>query len=180
MILLAVDFNHAEALPKTKGSCQPCHAAVLNSVAVTKKDRPVRHVKFSHELHVKLPDIAPVLLKAIDSGAYLPGLGSDPARIKPLLEAAGNQCQACHRGLTTATSVGKLNYPHMSDCLVCHDKIENPFSCETCHEGDARELRPLSHKDNTFADRHSTKAIAKQECAVCHGRKFSCLGCHSQ
>lgn len=175
-----MDFNHAEALPRTKGSCQPCHAAVLKSTAVSAKDRAVRHVKFSHELHLKLGNVAPVLIKAIDSGAYLPGLGADPARVKPLLEAAGNACQACHRGLTTASNLGKLNYPHMSDCLVCHDKIENPFSCETCHEGDIRALRPVSHTARDFADSHSSKSVAKQECAVCHGRKFSCLGCHSQ
>ena len=153
---------------------------MLKSVAVSEKaDRPVRHVKFSHELHLKLPPVAPVLSKAIDAGDYIAGLGSDPARLKPLLAGAGNQCEGCHRGMAAAVSVGKLNYPHMSDCLVCHNEIENPFSCEKCHTGEARALRPASHVDRDFADGHSKKTVSKQECAVCHGRKFSCLGCHS-
>ena len=175
----AQDFSHKEALAGAKGSCQPCHAAVLKLTEVSRKGRPVKWIRFNHELHLKLGNPAPVLLKAIETKAYIPGLGAEPALIQPHLEKALVACTACHRGMTGVT--GKLareNYPHMSDCLVCHNRIDNPFSCEKCHVEDAKELRPASHRVNGFADGHSSKSVAKAECAVCHGRKFTCLGCH--
>jgi hypothetical protein len=177
---LAGQINHQEALKSSKGGCQPCHAEVLKSVEVSKKDRPVRWVRFNHELHLKLGNPAPVLLKAIESKAYLAGLGADPDKIKPHLEQATIACTACHRGLgeATTTPLTKANYPHMSDCLVCHNKIDNPFSCEKCHVEDAKELRPASHRASGFADGHSSKTVSKAECAVCHGKRFTCLGCH--
>lgn len=177
--LWAQDFSHQEALAASKGSCQPCHAAVLKLTEVARKERPVKWIRFNHELHLKLGNPAPVLLKAIETKAYLPGLGAKPDDIKPHLEKATSACTACHRGLNTVT--GKLareNYPHMSDCLVCHNKIDNPFSCEKCHVEEAKDLRPVSHTLRGFADGHSSKDVSKAECAVCHGRKFTCLGCH--
>lgn len=175
----AQTINHAEALKASKGSCQPCHTALLKLTEVSKKERPVRWIRFNHELHLKLGNPAPVLLKAIESKAYLPGLGADPEKLKPHLAQANIACTACHRGMSEATgALTKANYPHMSDCLVCHNKIDNPFSCEKCHVEDAKELRPDSHKAQGFADGHSNKLVNKAECAVCHGRRFTCLGCH--
>jgi len=179
--LTAQEFPHKEALAKNGGVCQPCHAAVLKSTEVTKRaSRPVKWIRFNHEFHLKMGNVAPVLLKAIENETYLKGLGADPAVVKPWLEKAALPCTACHRGLTEAASpvLAKQNYPHMSDCLVCHNKIDNPFSCETCHVEDAKTLRPASHLAHGFADGHSKKDVAKAECAVCHGKKFTCLGCH--
>lgn len=38
------------------------------------------------------------------------------------------------------------------------------------------------YHEGSFADNHSRglekMALTKAECGVCHGRKFSCLGCH--
>jgi hypothetical protein len=175
----AQTFAHQEALAGTKGSCQPCHAPVLKLTEVSKKERPVKWIRFNHELHLKLGNPAPVLLNAIETKAYLPGLGADPDKLKPHLEAASTACAACHRGMAAVSGkLAKENYPHMSDCLVCHNKIDNPFSCEKCHVEEPRDLRPASHAAPGFADGHSAKTVAKAECAVCHGRKFTCLGCH--
>jgi len=177
--LRAQPISHKQALAATKGSCQPCHAPVLKLTEVSRKERPVKWIRFNHELHLKLGNPAPVLLQAIESKAYLSGLGADPDKLRPHLEKATMACAACHRGMSEATgALTRENYPHMSDCLVCHNKIDNPFSCEQCHVEDAKELRPVSHRANGFADGHSSKSVSKAECAVCHGRKFTCLGCH--
>ncbi len=74
--------------------------------------------------------------------------------------------------------VGPANMPQMADCLVCHNKIDNPFSCEFCHAKNAN-LKPANHSAD-FLDTHTAGKLKldKTTCAVCHGRKFTCLGCH--
>ena len=66
----------------------------------------------------------------------------------------------------------------MADCLVCHNKVDPPFSCGFCHVEGAN-LKPASHAAN-FLESHSRKDanLDLKTCAVCHGRKFTCLGCH--
>jgi hypothetical protein len=61
---------------------------------------------------------------------------------------------------------------------VCHSKIELPFSCEQCH-GPGAKLRPADHPPE-FLESHSRPEAKfdKTTCALCHGRKFRCLGCH--
>ena len=131
--------------------------------------------EFSHQKHLKLGNVAPVIAAAIDKGAYL---GKDGAQIRPLLNSS-NQCEACHRGLQVSEKVSRANMPQMADCLVCHNEVEPPYSCEFCHPQDAQLKPPDIHPANIL-DTHTKKnAIAdKESCAVCHGRKFTCLGCH--
>ncbi len=68
--------------------------------------------------------------------------------------------------------------PRMADCLVCHNQIDPPFSCAQCHDPKWTGLQPANHHDTDFHDKHSTKAIVKQGCSLCHGRTFTCMGCH--
>ena len=128
---------------------------------------------FSHKIHLKLGNIAPILAAAMDKGTYLSPAGN----IRPLLNTT-NQCQACHRGLDQSDAVSRANMPQMADCLVCHNQIEPPFSCTFCHPSDAK-LKPVTHTAD-FLDSHPKQltALGKQNCAVCHGQKFRCLGCH--
>ncbi len=70
-------------------------------------------------------------------------------------------------------------YPQMADCLVCHSRIEPPFSCEKCH-AEGAQLKPANHTP-AWLDTHSSGGIRKEDhttCAVCHGRRFTCQGCH--
>ncbi len=68
--------------------------------------------------------------------------------------------------------------PQMADCLVCHTQIEAPFTCEDCH-ADVAQLKPASHVPH-FMDLHSkvNMHLDKSTCALCHGRTFTCMGCH--
>ena len=173
----AQTFSHADALRTVKG-CQPCHAPIPNSVEISKREaRPVKWVKFSHARHVKLPGVAQALIQAIDSKKYL---GTATPESRKLLETENDVCQACHRGLpNVAGTLAKANYPAMADCLVCHNKIDPPFSCEQCHVEDAKALQPASHVAG-FIDLHTNKnaGLEKATCAGCHGRRFTCMGCH--
>ena len=74
--------------------------------------------------------------------------------------------------------VSSVNMPQMADCLVCHNKVDPPFSCEFCHPASAK-LKPANHTAD-FLDTHTKKnaGLDFPSCAVCHGRKFTCLGCH--
>jgi len=168
---------HASAPTSTQASdnnlpteriCLNCH-----KTAVIKQPAVLRVSKFSHHQHLKLGNAAPVIAAAIDSGDYLSPVGD----IRRHLDTK-NACEACHRGMEESTAVSDANIPQMADCLVCHDKIDLPFSCETCHDNVAA-LRPVTHTSN-WIDLHSSgKAnLNKPSCAVCHGRKFTCMGCH--
>lgn len=135
--------------------------------------RPARRTlvaHFSHQFHLKLGNVAPAILAAIRSGRYL---AMPPAGAKEQLAGAG-ACEACHRP-SGGQSPGM---PAMADCLVCHARIDPPFSCEKCHRP-GPELKPASHTPQ-YLEEHSRPGALKdkQSCAVCHGRKFTCLGCH--
>ena len=172
--LLGQSFSHADAL-RTVKSCQPCHAPIPKSSTVSRREaRPVRWVKFSHAIHVKLPGVAQSLIQAIDSKKYL---GTATPELRKMLETQ-NVCQACHRGMPEATgALAKANYPAMADCLVCHSKIDPPFSCVKCHAEDTNTLKPVSHAGG-FIDGHTNRGGDKATCAACHGRRFTCMGCH--
>lgn len=151
-----------------KKLCLTCHKdAVIPPPAPTPLNR------FNHALHLKLGNIGPVLARAIDTKAYL----SPPADIRAHLNST-NPCIACHRGLTQSDAVTPANLPRMADCLVCHSHIDPPDSCEFCH-AKTMTLKPSNHTAD-FLDAHNRKnaRLDKTTCAVCHGRKFTCLGCH--
>lgn len=193
LVLPAADFSHRQHL-LIKLPCTKCHSAATSSsrasdnllpkttvCAECHQDQrtprttptPVFVAKFSHALHAKLGNVAPVIASAIDKGMYL----SKPGDARQHLNTS-NACEACHRGLHTADRVTKAHFPQMADCLVCHNRIEPPFSCTQCHlEGPA--LRPASHTAE-FLDLHSSGKLNmdKSTCAVCHGRRFTCQGCH--
>ncbi len=134
---------------------------------------------FSHAQHLKMGNVAPVIAAAIDKGAYL----SSPGNVRPLLNTK-NACGACHRGVETSTEVDASLLPRMADCLVCHSQIDPPDSCATCHAA-SFTLKPVNHTDD-FLDSHTSDftnakpTLDKTTCAVCHGRKFHCLGCHTK
>ena len=161
----------------TERECNVCHRGgairPVDTAALAEIPTAERSYQFNHESHLKLGNIAPVLIAAIDGGTYL---GKSDG-IRESLVGVGS-CETCHRDLEETDLAGKANLPQMSDCLVCHSEIDNPFSCEKCHlEG--VELRPADHT-RTFVDQHSTGKIQldKASCLPCHGTKFSCMGCH--
>ena len=197
-----LEFSHELHLGKVGLTCGFCHGAAEQSTAAQDDNVPGRQLclachdgrtapdvdlaplegraaaermfRFSHKQHLALGNVAPKIAEAIDTGKYL---GHVPD-IRAELET-GNACAACHRGLAASARVdSKAHLPRMADCLVCHDKIDNPFSCEECHPP-GFNLKPASHV-STFHDQHSTGKLGldKISCQPCHGRKFTCMGCH--
>ncbi|MGH9632001.1 MAG: cytochrome c3 family protein [Bryobacteraceae bacterium] len=179
---------HASASSSTKiednnlpqpAVCLGCHtgeqgkAAKLDGGPSIKTPRQVFLARFNHQQHLKLGNIASVIAAAIDSGAYL----SRPGDIRRHLNTK-DPCAACHRGLQESDAVTPAAFPQMADCLVCHSKVDPPFSCSTCHV-ESPKLKPASHDSNWFDFHGSGKAnLDKPSCAVCHGRTFTCQGCH--
>jgi hypothetical protein len=160
--------NPADNLLPAKTVCAKCHKEGEVTIPAP-PETLVAH--FSHAQHFKMGNVAPVIAAAIDKKDYL----QSSAGIRQYLDTK-NACQACHRGLEESDAVAKANMPQMADCLVCHNQIENPFSCEQCHAKTAN-LKPASHVPG-FQDTHSRPSLEKTGCAVCHGRSFRCLGCH--
>jgi hypothetical protein len=189
----AAPFSHRIHLQK-KLTCNVCHTSAVQSTKAEdnllpkptvcagchqdtkqiKAPRQLRVAKFNHAVHSKFTNIGAVVGKAVDSGAYL----GKPGTVQRAELNTTNACAACHRGLSTSDEVSHANFPQMADCLVCHNRIDPPFTCGKCHI-ESPELKPASHT-NDWLDRHSSKNTVKdlQSCAVCHGRRFTCLGCH--
>jgi hypothetical protein len=189
----AAEFSHRRHLA-LRLACAKCHAAAATSTKAADNLLPKPAVcaechddgripraapsatfvsKFNHALHLKMGNLAPVIASAIDHGTYL----SKPGALRQQLGST-NPCEACHRGLQQSDQVSMANFPRMADCLVCHNQIDPPFSCEKCHST-GPHLQPASHTAN-FIDTHSSGKlnIDKSTCAVCHGRSFTCQGCH--
>jgi c(7)-type cytochrome triheme protein len=194
-------FSHQVHLKKANLTCLSCHSSAATSTTATDANMPQEKVclachsgdplrrvdtsflsekqaagrtfRFSHQFHSQMGNVAPLLAAAICDGKYLGKPGDLRARLD-----TDNACEACHRGLAETDAAGDANLPRMSDCLVCHSEIDNPFSCEKCHlEG--VNLKPASHT-REFADTHSTGRLGldKATCLPCHGRHFTCMGCH--
>lgn len=189
----AAPFSHKIHLQQ-KLTCAVCHSSAAASVKAqdnllpnpavcagchkdaktVKAPRQSLVTKFHHALHAKQKEIAPLVAKAIDSGKYL----GKPGEVhRPDLNTA-SACAACHRGLQRSDDVSAGHFPHMAECLVCHDRVDPPFSCVKCHEPGSH-LKPATHT-NDWLDRHSSTKVEKdkQSCLVCHGRNFTCFGCH--
>jgi hypothetical protein len=180
----AQPFSHRIHLA-AKLECSICHAgdnqlakqsACLKCHKTAEIGPPIktRLARFDHQLHLKLGNVAPLIAAAIDKKTYL----ATPA---PDLRAqlnTQNPCEACHRGLEVSDRQDPSGLPQMADCLVCHNQIDPPYSCEFCHAKDAK-LTPVGHTPD-FLDTHTTGTLGfdKPTFAVCHGRKFHCLGCH--
>ena len=159
---------HLGAKP-TQEACLQCH-----NIAEIGVPKGTHLARFDHQLHLKLGNVAPLIAAAIDKKTYL-----SPA--SPELRAqlnTQNPCEACHRGLEVSDRPDRSGLPQMADCLVCHNQIDPPYSCDFCHAKGAK-LTPASHTPD-FMDIHTSGKLAldKTTCAVCHGRKFHCLGCH--
>jgi predicted CXXCH cytochrome family protein len=167
----ATSTNIADNLLPKKEVCLECHSAD----EIPAIPAPVKTIvsQFSHAQHLKMGNVAPLIAKTIDKKTYLQA----PGDIRRHLNGT-NPCEAFHRGLEESDQVTHTALPQMADCLVCHSQIENPFSCETCHAKDA-PIKPASHVAH-FMDLHSSGKLNldKSTCAVCHGREFTCMGCH--
>jgi hypothetical protein len=188
----AADFSHRKHLA-LKLDCAKCHAAAASSAQASDNLLPDRRVclechaeavvpgapratavaHFNHALHAKFGDIAPVLAAAIRAKQYLSPPGDAERHL-----ATGQPCQACHRGLAESDKTSAAHFPRMADCLTCHNKIDPPASCGKCHAA-SLALKPANHTAD-FLDAHTSGKLAvdKTSCAVCHGRRFTCLGCH--
>lgn len=157
-------------LPKQQ-VCLACHTAA--ELPAVPAPSPTLVTTFSHQQHLKMGNVSPLLAKAIDHKNYLQPVGDFRRHLN-----TQNPCEACHRGLEESDRVTRAAMPQMADCLVCHSQIEPPFSCETCHAKDAK-LKPANHVPH-FLDLHTSGKLKldKTTCAVCHGREFTCMGCH--
>lgn len=172
-------FSHKAALEQNL-KCPACHAAQKDSQSLSDRHKGKVLKDFNHQRHLSFGNIAPSLAAAIDNKTYL----GSPNRIDLLKLRADlitdNPCEACHRGLRNAAgALTKAHFPNMEDCLVCHNKIDAPFSCEKCH-ADNFKLKPVTTHPPDFLDRHTTGKmnLDKTTCAACHGKRFTCQGCH--
>ena len=153
-------------------ACATCH----DEVSIKEQPRKTTVHRFNHSIHVTT-NPGPLIAAAIRNKTWL-GMPADAAR--PV--NTKNACVACHGDIEQSEAItdanAKANYPRMADCLVCHNKIDPPSSCEKCHDPAQMTFRPANHTPE-FSDVHAEKGkVDKSTCHTCHGRKFTCKGCH--
>lgn len=97
---------------------------------------------------------------------------------------AKGECLGCHHSIDKSENIsesdGKRHFPRMEECMACHSSsINPPESCKQCHDEKSMTFRPASHSAE-WVDKHGDKNanIDKASCAVCHGKRFTCKGCH--
>lgn len=149
----AAPFSHRTHLG-LKLECGACHAAALTSTRLDDNLLPAREV----------------CLKCHKTAIIPPAPATKLARFNHQLHITAQiACVTCHRDGARA---------QMAGCLVCHNQIDPPTSCEFCHPKDAA-LKPANHTPD-FLDTHTSgnSGLDKTTCAVCHGRHFRCMGCH--
>ena len=199
----AAPFSHKLHL-KLVPKCETCHSTVATSTKASDNNfpqasactachkQPVVSVPrkltvtiFSHQKHATFGTVAPVILAAIRSKSYHASpidptpVAALEAQLPSLTPSTANAaCLSCHHGAAESEAPSKAMHANMPDCLVCHPKIDNPFSCELCH-APGKHLQPASHTPD-YVDRHSTGKmnLDKPSCVVCHSKNFRCLGCH--
>jgi hypothetical protein len=175
--LLFAQFDHKTIFEQSL-DCRTCHAVQRESTSLSEKRRGKVLKDFNHAQHLKMGNLAKTIRTAIEAKTYLASPNRiDLPKLSAHLDAAKYECQACHRPADNPLAVG---FPHMEDCLVCHNKIDVPFSCSDCHPA-GLNLKPANHSKD-FLDKHSA-GLAKLNldqttCASCHGKRFTCLGCH--
>jgi Cytochrome c3 len=164
MVALAAPFSHKLHMTMVK-DCAACHTSAPKSTRAEDNNLPRADACQGCHDKVTIKEPRQTLVIKFDHQFHLKMAGK-----------AG--CAFCHKGLDQSEVVTKAAFPPMTDCLVCHNKIEPPWSCETCHSPKA-ELKPASHT-NDWIDRHNRKStvLDKPSCVPCHGQKFTCLGCH--
>jgi hypothetical protein len=157
----AEPFSHAVHLgSKVKLACVTCHVEAPRSTKVADQLRP--GAGLCAKCHP-------------DSRTFAPRARAEllVAKFSHAQHVKLQRCEQCHGGVVRDAA---KPFPPMADCLICHNRIDPPYSCETCHE-DVKALTPASH-DAKWVDTHTDPKIAKQDCASCHGRNFRCQGCH--
>jgi nitrate/TMAO reductase-like tetraheme cytochrome c subunit len=141
------------------------------------------------------------------SGDYEDPVDSPPAGTKPIPDANCLQCHDVNRKATSGYRIlidhpkhAKLNgscvschirtgHPIdsrgralslMGQCFTCHGTgadAKAPANCSLCHPSDY-ELKPASHKDAEWMERHGRVAESDAEqCDLCHEQSF-CDDCH--
>lgn len=89
------------------------------------------------------------------------------------------QCVNCHRYLVHYKNPEGKNTPSMTICYKCHNGVQAPKDCKTCH---TKKSFPDSHKAADWYEVHGGLAKSQgKECAKCHGwtPKY-CEECHQK
>lgn len=85
-------------------------------------------------------------------------------------------CEKCHVGVAASENVLEKHLPQMADCSSCHDALDKPDYCYSCHNK-GESLRPSNHRLDWRKAHAVHKEGPKDECKLCHTDN-QCLECH--
>jgi hypothetical protein len=156
LLLAAASFSHALHV-KIVPECAACHPKAAASTSVGDSLLPDKSA--CARCH---RDRIPAYKRQARPAAPL-------ARFSHATHVKIVRCEDCHHAGAPA---------QMAGCIVCHSEVSPPDSCVFCHAKNAK-LTPTSHTPE-WLDVHSSGKVKLDEeaCALCHGRNFTCEGCH--
>ena len=88
---------------------------------------------------------------------------------------AGWSCRECHNSTGHPDVVIEPSTPTMEKCLPCHDGVNAPSDCDTCH---TEEVGTPSYQPDELPKVVLEGADAEQSCYQCHDAATECTFCH--
>jgi len=100
----------------------------------------------------------------------------------PVHEESIKDCGTCHQGIRTSERSGLQLRQGMDGCVACHESLNLPSDCSSCHAEIDRDWKPDNHaqlwtkRHGQIARERSGRAL--ENCALCH-TEDTCIDCHA-
>jgi len=173
-----ISFSHRLHIDDAGMECETCHRS---SIDRTWYELPVMSIcSECHEENVASQDMSGCIQCHTN---YATAKAIKPRRTveKFTHEIHSNlekKCHTCHSGMEKCETRKDTPEMKMETCTPCHNGKKADSRCSLCHS-QSRDLRPQSHKSNSFTRRgHALEAKADAAmCEQCHS-PGSCDNCH--
>ncbi len=174
----ALRFSHRLHTEDMGMACTDCHGAVQESTLATDVFRPDHTTCEScHEAQLNEDCTTCHVSDPLD---YVVPVREDRGLVfshASHLEM-GAECETCHGNVGSLEEAMPVPLPAMATCNTCHNAVDAPNTCESCHLNLAL-LRPEEHNMTDFLRQHRQVALrADANCSSCHTEE-TCQECHN-
>jgi len=138
---LPLRFNHGEHLALGVG-CETCHVDIATSTRVRDDNFPTGSACDSCHGPQHAPDLAAPDRKCemchagMKDGQVVAAVKTPPAKLHfnhKMHLSRGASCETCHGDMSKVRLATTLQLPREADCVACHDGLQAPDTCGTCH-----------------------------------------------
>ena len=172
-------FSHSQHLADYGLQCADCHTEAMSSE--TARDNILPKKAACAVCHKEEVDDEQQCAKCHRPNAALVPFES-PQRLIEFphdyhLTTVDLECESCHTGMAETDYASRHNWPVMDDCLTCHQDVDAPLECETCHPK-VEVIRPRTHGADWVYEHKQHSRAADMPCQKCHDDGW-CEDCHA-